>query len=150
MLKNDYNRYQRMRMRVSDYIGNYEHTRAYKQLSLCACVSVCVYRHIGASHVTKFQVQARQAASQKNDESKHRLPPPTLQLGSRHAYLMRPRANTCVTYTPRTGDIGITQLKTQTKHKTRTKNREKAEANSCQGQLQPGAIKYVYVYVCVV
>lgn len=58
-----------MRMRVSDYIGNYEHTRAHKQLSLY--VRVCVYRHIGASHVTKFQVQARWAASQKNDESKH-------------------------------------------------------------------------------
>lgn len=133
-----------MRIRVSDYIGNYEYTQAYKQLSLCVCV--CVYRHIGASHVTKFQVQARQTASQKNDESKHRLPPPTLQLGSRHPYLMRPRANTCVT----TGDIGITQLKTQAKHKTHTKNREKTKANSCQGQLQPEAIKFVYVYVCVV
>lgn len=64
-----------MRMRVSDYIGNYEHTRAHKQLSLCVRVRVCVYRHIGASHVTKFQVQAGRAASQKNDESKHWLPP---------------------------------------------------------------------------
>lgn len=40
--KNYYNRYQRMRMRVSDYIGNYEHTRAHKQLSLCVRVCVCI------------------------------------------------------------------------------------------------------------